>query len=162
MDIWTFLVFLLACGPAAATGAMFSPGAWYRSLAKPAWTPPDWLFPVAWTTLYLCMSLAAERVARQAGTDALTGIALGFWALQIGLNTLWTPVFFGLRRMRAGMVVLSFLWLAVLATLIAFWRVDWLAGLLFLPYLAWVSVAGALNWSVMTLNPAADGARNPG
>lgn len=152
MDIWTFLLFLMACGPAAATGAMFSPGEWYRSLAKPAWTPPDWLFPVAWTTLYLFMALAGERVARQAGTDAGVGVALALFALQIGLNTLWTPVFFGLRRMRAGMVVLAFLWLAVAATLIAFWRVDWAAGLLFLPYLAWVTVAGALNWSVMTLN----------
>jgi translocator protein len=154
MDFWVFLLFLLACGPAAATGAMFSPGEWYRSLAKPSWTPPDWLFPVAWTTLYLCMALAAERVARQAGQDPMVGTGLAFWALQIGLNTLWTPVFFGLRRMRAGMIVLVFLWLAVFATLVTFWRIDWFAGLLFLPYLAWVTIAGALNWSVMTLNAA--------
>lgn len=153
MDIWIFLIFLLACGPAAATGAMFSPGDWYRGLAKPVWTPPDWLFPVAWTTLYLCIALAGERVARQAGVNAGVGVALGFWGLQMGLNTLWTPVFFGLKRMRAGMLVLALLWLAVAATLIAFWRVDGVAGLLFLPYLVWVTVAGALNWSVMRLNP---------
>jgi translocator protein len=154
MDIWTFFIFLLACGPAAATGAMFSPGDWYRALAKPAWTPPDWLFPVAWTTLYLCMCFAAERVARMAGAEPLVGLGLGFWALQIGLNTLWTPVFFGLKRMRAGMLVLSLLWLAVFATLVTFWRIDWLAGLLFVPYLTWVTVAGALNLSVIRLNPA--------
>ena len=71
----------------------------------------------------------------------------------MGLNCLWTPVFFGLKRMRAGMLVLSLLWLAVAATTIAFWQVDWVAGLLFLPYLTWVTVAAALNWSVMTLNP---------
>jgi translocator protein len=153
MDIWIFLLFLLACGPAAATGAMFSPGDWYRALAKPVWTPPDWLFPVAWTTLYLCIALAGERVARQAGTDAGVGVALAFWGLQMGLNTLWTPVFFGLRKIRAGMLVLALLWLAVALTLITFWRVDWVAGLLFLPYLVWVTVAGALNWSVMRLNP---------
>ena len=153
MDPWVFLIFLLTCGPAAATGAMFSPGEWYRGLRKPGWTPPDWLFPVAWTTLYIFMSLAGERVARQAGADAAVGAALALYAVQIGLNTLWTPVFFGLKRMRAGMVVLALLWLAVAATLIAFWRVDWVAGLLFLPYLAWVSVAAALNWSVMTMNP---------
>ncbi len=154
MDFWVFLIFLLACAPAAATGAMFSPGEWYRSLAKPRWTPPDWLFPVAWTTLYLCIALAGERVARQAGLDAGVGVALGLFAVQMGLNALWTPVFFGLRRMRAGMVVLSLLWLAVATTLVAFWRVDWAAGLLFLPYLGWVTVAGALNWSVVRLNPA--------
>ena len=159
MDIWVFLVFLLTCGPSAATGAMFSPGAWYESLAKPSWTPPNWLFPVAWTTLYICIALAGERVARQAGVNPAVGLALALFALQMGLNILWTPVFFGLRRLRGGMVVLAMLWLAVAATLVAFWRVDWVAGALFVPYLTWVSIAGALNWSVMTLNP--DAAKNP-
>ncbi|THD85583.1 tryptophan-rich sensory protein [Aliigemmobacter aestuarii] len=155
MDFTLFLIFLLACGPAAATGAMFSPGEWYRGLSKPRWTPRDWMFPVAWTTLYLCMSVAAARVAGLAGQDARVGMALAFWALQIGLNTLWTPVFFGLHRIRAGMIVLSLLWLAVAATTVAFWMVDAIAGSLFLPYLAWVSVAGALNLSVLRLNPMA-------
>ena len=159
MDIWIFFVFLLACGPAAATGAMFSPGEWYDSLKKPGWTPPNWLFPVAWTALYVCMALAAERVARQSGVSAAVGMALALYALQLGLNCLWTPVFFGLRQMRAGMLVLVLLWVAVAATLVAFWQVDRVAGLLFLPYLTWVTVAGALNWSVVTLNP--DAARAP-
>lgn len=152
MDIWVFFVFLLACGPAAATGAMFSPGEWYQALKKPGWTPPNWLFPVAWTTLYLCMSLAAERVARAAGVNPAVGMALALYTLQMGLNCLWTPVFFGLKRMRAGLLVLVLLWLAVAATLVSFWSVDWVAGLLFLPYLTWVTIAGALNYSVMTLN----------
>ncbi len=81
------------------------------------------------------------------------GVAMALWALQIALNGLWTPVFFGLRRIRTGLVVLSFLWLSVAACLVALWQVDWLAGLLFVPYLAWVSTAGALNFSVMRLNP---------
>ena len=144
-----FLIFLAACFSAGATGAMFPPGTWYRALSKPAWTPPDWLFPVAWTTLYLCMSLAGARVAVLDGA----GLALALWALQIALNTLWTPVFFGLRRIRAGMMVLTLLWLAVFATMLALWSVDTIAGLLFLPYLAWVSTAAALNFSVMRLNP---------
>ena len=152
MSIPLFLTYLAACLAAGATGALFQPGDWYRSLKKPTWTPPDWLFPVAWTTLYLCMSVSAARVAGLAGTDPATGPALAFWALQIALNTLWTPVFFGLRRMVAGLVVLVLLWLAVAATLVAFWRVDLIAGLLFLPYIAWVSVAGALNFTVWRLN----------
>jgi translocator protein len=149
MDYTLFFTYLVACGAAAATGAMFQPGDWYRSLNKPSWTPPDWLFPVAWTTLYLCMSLSAMRVAQLPGT----GLALALWSAQIAFNTLWTPVFFGLRRMGAGLVVLVGLWLAVAATTLAFWSHDWVAGLLFVPYLIWVSVAGALNYSVWRLNP---------
>ena len=149
MDWGLFLTFLAACGGAAATGAMFQPGPWYDALQKPSWTPPNWLFPVAWTTLYLLMSLSAMRVAQL--PDA--GQALAFWAMQIAFNTLWTPVFFGLRRMRAALVVMAFLWLSVAATTFAFWQMDWLAGLMFAPYLLWVSVAGALNFSVWRLNP---------
>ena len=154
MDWILFAIFLASCIAAGSTGAMFPPGAWYDSLDKPPWTPPNWLFPVAWTTLYLCIALAASRVAGQPES----GLPMAFFALQIALNTLWTPVFFGLRRMGAGMLVLVFLWLAVAATLIGFWRVDLVAGLLFVPYLAWVAVAGALNWSVWRRNPGASGA----
>lgn len=150
MDWGLFLTYLAACGAAAATGAMIQPGEWYRSLQKPAWTPPDWVFPVTWTVLYLAMSGAAARVAALDGT----GQALAFWSVQIALNTLWTPVFFGLKRMRAGLVVIGLLWLAVGATCIAFWGHDRIAGLLFLPYVAWVTIAGALNWSVWRRNPA--------
>jgi tryptophan-rich sensory protein len=148
MDWTLFLIFLAGCFAAGTTGAVFPPGAWYEALRKPSWTPPNWLFPVAWTTLYVCISIAAARASVQDGA----AYAMAFFALQLALNTLWTPVFFGLRRMDGGMVVLVCLWLAVLATLVAFWRLDTLAGLLFVPYLIWVSVAGALNWSVWRLN----------
>lgn len=154
MDWTLFAIFLAGCFAAGSTGAMFSPGAWYESLAKPSWTPPNWLFPVAWTTLYLCISIAAARVA---GTGA-SGYAMAFFALQLSLNTLWTPVFFGLHRMGGGMLVLGCLWLAVAATLISFWQIDLIAGLLFVPYLVWVTVAGALNWSVWRLNPGSGSA----
>ncbi|WP_434612606.1 tryptophan-rich sensory protein TspO [Tabrizicola sp. M-4] len=146
-----FLTYLAACGAAAATGAMFQPGEWYRGLAKPRWTPPDWLFPVAWTVLYLAMSAAAARVAMIDGT----GQALALWSVQIALNTLWTPVFFGLRRIGAGLVIIFLLWLAVAATMVAFWQHDAIAGALFLPYLLWVTVAGMLNRSVWYRNAAA-------
>ena len=151
MDWTLFLTYLAACGAAAATGAMFQPGVWYEGLQKPSWTPAKWVFPVAWTTLYLLMSLAAMRVAQIEGS----GQALAFWSLQIAFNTLWTPVFFGLHRMRAAMVVMVFLWLSVAATTWAFFGQDLIAGLMFLPYLAWVTIAGALNFTVMRLNPDA-------
>lgn len=148
-DIWLFATFLVAAGAAATTGAMFEPGDWYRRLNKPRWTPPGWAFPLVWTILYLSMAFAAMRVAQLPGN----GQALAFWAAQIAFNTLWTPIFFGLHRMRAGMVVMTGLWLSVAATLVSFWMLDPLAGLLFVPYLVWVTAAGALNLSVLRRNP---------
>lgn len=149
MDIYLFGTYLLACGAAATTGAMFSPGAWYESLKKPSWTPPNWLFPLAWTTLYLLMSAAAARASGVEGA----GFGLALWSVQIAFNTLWTPIFFGLRRLRAAMGVMVGLWLSVAATTVAFFGLDIWAGVMFLPYLAWVSVAGALNFWVMRNNP---------
>jgi tryptophan-rich sensory protein len=148
MDWTLFLTFLAASGAAAATGAMFEPGEWYRALRKPSWTPPDWVFPVVWTFLYIAISVAAARVA--ALPDS--GRAIAFWGAQIAFNTLWTPVFFGLYRMGAAMVVILGLWLFVALTMVSFWQHDAVAGLLFAPYLLWVTVAGALNWSVWRLN----------
>jgi translocator protein len=150
MDWTLFATYLVACGAAATTGAMFKPGDWYLALSKPRWTPPGWVFPVAWTLLYLCMSASAARVALLPGT----GLALALWSVQIAFNTLWTPVFFGLHRIRAGMVIMVFLWLSVAATLLAFAMHDFTATLLFFPYLVWVSIAAALNYSVMQRNPA--------
>jgi len=127
---------------------MFSPGPWYDKLAKPWWTPPGWVFPITWTTLYLCMSYAAMRVAMSADND----VALALWGLQIALNTLWSPVFFGLHRLKAAFVIIACLWLGVAATTFAFWQVDWVAGAFFLPYLLWVTIAGTLNGTVWQMN----------
>lgn len=149
MDIFLFLIFLAACFSAGATGAMFPPGEWYEKLEKPSWTPPNWLFPVAWTTLYVLMSFAAARVAGQDGS----GYAMAFWAWQIALNALWTPVFFGLRRLKQALPVMAFLWVAVAGCVVTHWAIDMWAGLAFVPYLVWVTVAGALNFSVARLNP---------
>ncbi len=147
---WTlFFTYLAACGAAAATGAMIQPGAWYDGLNKPSWTPPRWVFPVAWTSLYILISLAGMRVALAEGNQQ----AVALWSLQIALNTLWTPIYFGLHRIRAAMGVMVCLWLAVAACTWTFFGVDFWAGLLFVPYLIWVSIAAALNLSTMRLNP---------
>jgi tryptophan-rich sensory protein len=151
MDWSLFATYLVACGAAAMTGALFPTGAWYEALRKPAWTPPNWLFPVAWMTLYVLMSAAAARAALVEG--AAFGLAL--WSVQIAFNTLWTPVFFGLKRMRLSLVPMAGLWLSVTATCAVFFTLDIWAGLMFLPYVAWVSVAGALNLALVRLNPEA-------
>jgi tryptophan-rich sensory protein len=127
---------------------LFKPGTWYANLDKPWWTPPNWMFPVVWAALYLSMSVAAARVATLPDAPVL----LALWAVQISFNTLWSGVFFGLKALWGGFLVLSGLWLAVLVTTVAFLQADLLAGLLFAPYLAWVCVALALNFSVWRRN----------
>lgn len=148
---WTvFIICFIACCAAGSTGMLFPTGQWYKELKKPSWTPPNWLFPIAWSILYVLMAWAAARAA----IEPQSQIALAFWALQIAFNTLWTPVFFGLHRLRAGMIVMVGLWLSVLATTVSLWGVHWQAGLLFVPYLIWVSYAAALNFSLLRLNGA--------
>ena len=148
MDYIAFGLFFLACCAAGATGAMFPPGPWYKTLNKPSWTPPDWVFPVAWTTIYLLISFAGARLVASDGS----GYALAFWAVQAGFSTLWTPVFFGLRRMKGALGVMAPLWLSVLGATVTSFQVDFWAGLAFVPYLAWVTVAAALNYTVWSMN----------
>jgi len=152
MDWGVFTIFLLACAAAAATGSFFAPGPWYRALDKPAWTPPDWMFPVVWSVLYLAAAFAATRVAGAEGS----AYGMAFWAMQIAFNTLWTPVFFGLRKIKTAFFVMLGLWVAVAGAMVSFWAVDRIAGALFAPYLIWVTVAGALNASVWVRNPKAE------
>jgi tryptophan-rich sensory protein len=142
------LIFLIACGAAASTGIIFKPGQWYEALVKPSFTPPNWLFPVAWTVIYLLLAWAGYRLTLIPGSQ----LALGLWAAQIALNTLWTPVFFGAHRIFTGMVVIVLLWLVVAALVVMTLRLDLITGLILFPYLAWLSVAAALNFSILRNN----------
>ena len=148
------LVSVAICFAAAGLGGLVTtpkiPG-WYADLAKPIWTPPDWIFGPVWTLLYLMMGIAAWLVWRQAGfTNAKLPLAL--FAIQLSLNTLWSVLFFGLQNPGAAAVEIIVLWVAILATLIAFWKRSKWAGWLLVPYLAWVSYATVLNASIWQLN----------
>jgi len=149
MDFLLFAIFLAATFAAGATGAMFPTGDWYKQLNKPSWTPPNWMFPVAWTSIYLLISFAGARVAGLEGS----AYAMAFWGMQIAFNALWTPVFFGLRHIRASIPIMAGLWIAVCGATITHMQLDLLAGLAFVPYLTWVTVAAALNLSLVRLNP---------
>ncbi|MBI6794823.1 tryptophan-rich sensory protein TspO [Pseudomonas syringae] len=144
----TFFIFLLACCAAGATGIIFKPGAWYESLEKPSFTPPDWAFPVAWTTIYLLLAWAGYRLTLIPGSE----IVLALWAAQIALNTLWTPVFFGANRLVAAMVILVLLWFVVAVMIVMALQLDIITGLILFPYLVWLSVAAALNFSILRHN----------
>jgi tryptophan-rich sensory protein len=144
-----WIVFIALVLGAAATGGIFKPGAWYARLHKPSWTPPDWAFPIVWGFLYAGIAWAGVLVWRSEGF----GLALGLWIAQWLFNGAWSWLFFGLRRMELALIDVSLMWLSVAAFAVAAWPVSPLASLLFLPYLAWVSVAGALNLTVWRLNP---------
>ena len=153
MDSLALAGLLLAVLTAASTGTLFRPGEWYARLDKPAWTPPNWLFPVAWTLIYVAMAFAAWRVAVRPSPAASAGLA--FWCCQLVLNAVWSPIFFGLRRLGTAAVVIGALLLALVATLLLFTRVDALAAWLLVPYVAWVGYASALNLAIWLRNPGA-------
>jgi tryptophan-rich sensory protein len=136
---------------AAATGFLVSTGGWYDGLVKPAWNPPSWVFGPVWTLLYCMMATAAWLVWLRGGWQAQP-TALGLYVLQWALNALWTPLFFGLRRPGLALVEILALYAALLATLVAFWRIKPRAGLLLVPYMLWMTLATALNFTIWRLN----------
>jgi tryptophan-rich sensory protein len=144
----TLLIFLLACAAAATTGVIFKPGEWYASLNKPRFTPPNWAFPLAWTVIYLLLAWAGYRLTLIPGSQ----VVLALWAAQIALNTLWTPVFFGAHQVFAAMVILVLLWLVVAVMVVMALRLDVITGLILFPYLVWLCVAAALNFSILRNN----------
>ena len=125
---------------------------WYKGLAKPSFNPPGWLFGPAWTVLYLMMAIAAWLLWKQGIGAAGVKLALVVFLVQLVLNTLWSILFFGLRSPLAGFVDIVVLWLAILATIVLFFRVSAPAGVLLLPYIAWVTFAAALNAAILRLN----------
>ncbi len=155
---WLALLAFVALGFAAGgLGAAFSPAfspssaSWYANLAKPTWTPPDQLFGPVWTALYLLIGIAVwiiwgERYHR--GRNA----ALIAFAVQLCLNAVWAPLFFGSRNVGLGLLVIVALWLSLVWTVREFWAVRVISAILMLPYLAWVSFAAALNLAIWRHN----------
>ena len=135
---------------ARAPGAA-SAGVFYGELIRPAWAPPAWLFGPVWTVLYLLMAVAAWSVWR-AAPFAATRAALGLFAAQLVANALWSWLFFAWRQGGWAFAEVVVLWLLIAATALAFRRVSPLAAALLAPYLAWVTFAAALNWTLWTTN----------
>lgn len=152
------LGWLLLVAIAAAVGAIASASApdFYGQLQRPGWSPPAWLFGPVWTTLYALMGIAAWLVWRTGRAD-IRG-ALWLFVAQLALNALWSWLFFAWHRGGLAFLDILLLWILVVATVVAFWRIRPLAGVLLLPYLAWISFAGALNLTVWRLNPQLLGA----
>lgn len=149
------LVFFMAvCLGAGALGAAVTTpeiNGWYRTIVKPAWNPPDSLFGPVWTALYLMMATAAWLIWRPSGLRAAAG-PLGLFGAQLLLNSAWSWIFFGLHQPGWAVVEIVALWLAVAATTAIFFRTSRIAGWLLVPYLAWVSFACVLNFTIWRLN----------
>ncbi len=140
---------------AGIVGSVFTApaiGTWYATLAKPAINPPAWVFGPVWTTLFALMGIAAFLVWQKGWRRRDVRIALGIFAVQLVLNTLWSIIFFGLHNPGAALIEIGVLWLAIVATIVAFARISRPAAWLLAPYIAWVSFAGYLNFLLWTLN----------
>jgi benzodiazapine receptor len=144
LGVFLALVFL-----AATTGAFFQPGQWYAGLNKPTWTPPNWLFPVAWTVLYTMIAVAGWKVWQAEGLRA----ALFVWGIALAFNMAWSWIMFGRQEIGLALIDLILLWVAIVAFMVLAWPVSRTAVYLFVPYFFWVSFAGALNFAVWRLNP---------
>lgn len=149
-----FITWLGVCFVAAATGGLASiqAGSFYLSLARPEWAPPAAVFGPVWSVLYGLMAIAAWLVWREGGFRHARS-ALTLFLVQLAFNAVWSWLFFAWHLGALAFVDVLLLWVLIVATMIAFWRIRPLAGALLVPYLLWVSFAAALNYTVWQLNP---------
>ncbi len=124
---WIFI-----CSLAGIFGAQVEPGQWYEMLAKPAWTPPDWVFPVVWPILYILMGISAWLLWRMENVS-LTGTEFTWFFVQLILNALWSWIFFEMHHVATALAEILLLWTAILFTIFLFWNRNRLAGILLLP-----------------------------
>lgn len=144
-----YLAFLiLVLGGGLLIGANNVPGDWYQSLAKPSFNPPNWLFAPVWSVLYVVIAVVGART----WLSLRRSMAMRLWYAQLVLNFAWSPIFFGLQDPTSALIVILGLLVTVGGFIIASWRQDRTAALLFLPYLAWVAFATALNGAIVALN----------
>ncbi len=147
-------VFIVACLGAGGLGAIATTPeieGWYKTIEKPSWNPPDYVFGPVWTTLYVMMAVAAWLIWKPEGYQA-AAMPLTLFAIQLALNIAWSWIFFGAHRPGFASAEIVILWLAILATTVAFFKRSQLAGWLMAPYLAWVSFACVLNFTIWRLN----------
>jgi translocator protein len=149
------LGFIVACNLAGSIGSIATypniPG-WYATLQKPFFTPPNWLFGPVWTTLFTLMGISLFIIWEKTGLRKKGTAAFRAFLLQMGLNILWSFLFFGMRSPLYGLIGIIPMWLAILYMILQYWKIDRRAAWMMVPYIAWVTIATALNFSVLLLN----------
>lgn len=154
-NLFKLLFCVLLAEGAGIIGSLFttpSIDGWYAGIIKPALNPPSWIFGPVWITLYALMGIAAFLIWKKGLESREVKIALSIFIGQLVLNTFWSIVFFGWHSPGGALVVIIFLWLAILATIITFYRLSKTAAYLLIPYILWVSFATYLNYSIWFLN----------
>jgi benzodiazapine receptor len=155
IELIKLIISIVICNSVGIIGSFSTASAiptWYNSLEKPTFNPPNWVFGPVWTTLYTLMGISAYLVYRQGIHNSQVKTALIIFGIQLFLNAIWSPIFFGLRALFAGFVVIVILWIAILLTIFAFYKISTIAAVLLIPYLLWVSFATILNYSLWVLN----------
>lgn len=156
-SIFVFGIFLLCTFVASSASIVWTVGGegeWFESLVRPSIAPPNWVFGPVWTTLYVMISVSAWLLVSAVDNreNKWFSIAISLWALQMCINVIWTPVFFGAENLTYALYYIVVLWATILAYIIVSWQVDRKSSILFIPYFLWVSFATALNYSYVHLN----------
>ena len=144
------LFIVLVLGGGTLIGFMTLPGAWYAGLAKPPFNPPNWIFAPVWALLYIMVAVAGWRTWQREPRSA----GMTVWFIQLALNFIWSPVFFGAHMIGAALVIVAMLLVVILTFIVMHWQRDRITALLFTPYAAWVAFATLLNGSLWILNQA--------
>lgn len=154
-DLFKLILCLIICQLAGFVGSLFtspSISSWYAYLNKPYFNPPNWVFSPVWISLFVIMGISLFLVWQKTLRSPEVRVALLWFAVQLVLNMLWSIIFFGLKSPLFAFVEIIFLWIAILITIIKFFRVSGLAGVLLISYILWVSFAAVLNFSIWNLN----------
>ena len=154
-DILKLIVSLIICQLAGFVGSLFTTPSiptWYASLEKPSFNPPNWVFSPVWISLFVLMGISLFLVWQKTLHYPGVSSALFWFGIQLFLNMLWSVLFFGLKSPFFAFVGIIFLWVAIFLTLVKSFKVSRLAGVLFVPYICWVSFAAVLNFSIWNLN----------
>ena len=152
--MFSLIAFIVLCFSAAAFGSVFtnkSLKTWYQTIKKPTWNPPNKIFGPVWSSLYLMMALAGWMVWERLPQKGFS-VPMVLFFVQLVLNTFWSVIFFGLRSPGWAFVEVVFLWIGITLTMVSFWAVYWVSGVLFFPYLLWVSFTAILNFTIWRLN----------
>jgi tryptophan-rich sensory protein len=155
LEFIKLIISIVICNSAGFIGSIFTTSTlptWYNSLEKPSFNPPSWVFGPVWITLYTLMGISAYLVWRQGIHNSQVKAAFIIFGVQLFLNAIWSPIFFGLRALFAALVVIVILWIAILLTIYAFYKISRVAAVLLIPYIFWVSLATILNYSLWVLN----------